>query len=35
VKELCDSVGKVTSEELRTVAEEVYDPSRLTTLIYR
>lgn len=35
VEKLCDSVQKVSSEELRAVAEEVYAPSRLTTLIYK
>lgn len=35
IERLCDSIQKVTSEEMRAVAQEVYAPSRLTTLIYK
>lgn len=34
VERLCASIIEVTAEEMRAVAEEVYNPSRLTTLIY-
>lgn len=33
--ELCHRLRTVTAEELQAVAAEVYDPTRLTTLIYK
>lgn len=35
VPALCQRLHEVTADELQTIAAEVYDPARLTTLIYR
>jgi len=35
VERLCKQVQAVTAEQLRQVAEEVYNPERVSTLIYR